>query len=49
MAERRTELRREPWRGSAKAISDRPFVNCLIDKHQAEDIIDLEDGTCTWA
>ncbi len=49
MSERRAELRREPWWAGAKVVGDRQFVTHQVDKRRAEDIVELEDGTCTWA
>jgi hypothetical protein len=49
MSERRTELQHEPWWSGTKVVGDRQFVARLIDKRHAEDIVELEDGTRTWA
>jgi putative transposase len=49
MSERRAELRREPWWGQARIVGDRQFVARQVDKRRAEDIVELDDGTCVWA
>ena len=36
------------WWSRARIVGDRQFVARQVDKRHAEDIVELEDGTCTW-